>query len=422
MKKRQPLLKVLLVVAFAVSVFSATNAWARYSIQMNFMVDNPIMFPVGRILPDNMSNLGDIEFEDINPFFQITCSGDDNGEEVYLHVRLSGDGEEIFTASSEQFPVSILLGRTLSNYDLARIPEINLGNDGGGSIANRIMQYISGNWLREGVYSISAFISLHPDFISAASDNLGSSSLSFYAQTTNQITLLNPLSGEQIETYPRFQWSFPRREGVIFTLRVVAGQADVDPNDGFSSLDPDDVYAEIDIPVRPGQEGGDMSYYGYSGISPERALEPNRTYFWQVEAAVTTMFEGETEPVLSPAESFLYAPPGNGGSIGGIGGEDNGGGGNDEGGLLGGSGNLAGGPMGGAQEEGGPPQNTHPIFTLLQNYLPNDLYLVLVQQLSDLSDYSVATIRIGDDEVSLEQLGMYIATNNPSFVSMSISD
>ncbi len=403
------------------------SAQAQYTLTLNFMVDDPVMFPLGRIIPANMTNLNQIEFKDINPFFTLRTDGLDNQEEVRLHVQFETEGEAIFTISSELFPISVILGRTLSNYDLARIPEIRLGEDAGESVARRIMSKISGGWLQEGIYTIRVILSPHESWNAALTDNLGAGQTSFFSQNVSQITPLSPSEKQTVQNYPSFQWSYPRRRGVNFHLIVIPGSVEMDASEGFDAYKPEDAVVDVHIPVRVGQEGGDVTYYAYSGVYPEKALEPNQVYFWKVTAAVATMFENDSTIVESPEQTFFYQPPGQYGGSGGGSTQGQPGGGSSGSapdlGLTGGSGGIAGGPSGGPTPEGeSPQQQLDQIFILLGNVLPSDMYQALISQLQDPTNYTTRKIYLDNTQISLDDLALFLVTQSPSFVSMTISN
>lgn len=399
-------------------------AWGNYTITLNFLVDDPVLFPLGRLIPPDMSNLDEIEFQDINPFFTMTTTGVNNSEMVRLHFRFECDTEEIFTINSDLFSIDAILGRTLNSRDLATMPEIKLGQVAGDDILRSIMTKISGGKLREGVYTIRILVSARDTWDEAISNNLGSGVTSFFAQNVNQIVLLSPSSYETAQSYPSFQWSFPRRRGVSFHLTVIPGSPDQDPSEGFGAFTPGTAIVDVTIPVRAGQDGGDITYYAYSGIYPEKALEPNQAYFWKVTASVATMIEGDSVIIESPEQAFFYQPPGQSGGGGSVQGESSGNDGDGLGlGLMGGPGGIFGGPMGGPTPEGEAPQHKiDPIFILLGNYMPGDMYSALTAQLENLTNYQVRNISIDNQEVSLDDLGQFLSAQTPAFVSITISN
>lgn len=409
--------KILIVTTLAligISIVGLPNsAFARYTIALNFMAENPVMFPVGSILPDDFSDASEIEFQDIDPFFTIFVSGE-GPDRLYMLVRLEKEGRSIFTVNSDLFDINSILNRDLNNLELARLDEIRLGGGSNQISAENILPYIDANLLSDGLYLLKVILSKHSDWETAETDNHGSAVLPIQAVNRNEVRLENPPNQDVLRNNPVFQWSFPRREGVVFRLLVTS---DVE------------VYADVAIPMDQ-NAAGDVTTYVY-GTNNERPLD-YRTYYWQVEANVSTMFENDPVDIHSPAFQFTYEQPGNKGGGEGLGddldeqpgrGDDLGygspGGGEGDGGLGGG---LGGGPLDGNREEDEGPRNLDPIFTLLENVLEPDMYNRLISELDDPKAYSSIRIRIDGEVFTLQEFAIFMATYQPDIIAGTVSE
>ena len=333
------------------------SVFARYDIRINYIVNNPAMFPVGPLVPGDLSDASEIEFADIQPFFIMNVTGD-GPEELRVLVRFESENGILFTVSSTVFPIRDIYGRPMNNRDLATVPSLHFGSGTEQVNANRLLPFISGDMLREGTYTLTLVMSEHDNWNDAIEDNHGLGNISVWAQNINQVNLQQPFDNSTIQNNPIFQWSFPRRAGVVFHFEL---------NSGIQS------YADIEIEVPPNEIFSDITTLAYTGTGDQRPLDPNESYFWSVTATVPTMFQELQEEVPSPTYTFTYEPPGGGDNPGGdIGGdyEDQPGGdedlglsdiedeeeeeNRDSGHARGGTG-LSGGPLGDSGNEGDPP-------------------------------------------------------------------
>jgi len=199
-------------------------------------------------------------------------------------------------------------------------------------------------------------------------DNHGLATEGIQVYNPSQVDLIEPMDRAVLTDYPIFLWSFPRRDGVSFLLDVVAGSPDDDPSDVMEFANPSNTYASVSLDIQPWQEGGDISSHTYTGVGEERALDPDSTYFWRITARAPTMFPGDYDEITSPVYRFAYeTPQGEGG------------------------GNAAGqGAMPGQSgEESPPPSSESPIFSLLKDYLPAELFQMLLDQFVSFEGWSV---------------------------------
>ena len=155
-------------------VFFVASPSSAYRIQLRFLSDNPMIFPLGPLVPGDLSNASDINFEDIEAFFEMYIEREPTDsrapEDLTLLVRLETGDEILFTVTSLPFDVSPLVGRWLNNQEVSYIPNIHLGQ-GKDINYNRLIPYISGGNLRQGFYIITAILSEHSDWETAQNQN-----------------------------------------------------------------------------------------------------------------------------------------------------------------------------------------------------------------------------------------------------------
>jgi hypothetical protein len=387
-----------------------------------------MMFPVGRMVPGDLSNAADMAFEDFEAFFQIKldpnlADANDNPDSIFVIVRLEADGSPIFTVGSEKFPSSVLSTRGwVDNTQLARIREISLGGGGEEINANALLPFIDGGMLKTGLYTLTVVVAQSPVWDEAISDNNGITSLPIYARNNSQVALLQPSSGDQVTANPILLWSYPRSRGVNFRLKLVSGNADDDPSNAIESANIGNTFADFYIP-NDGM-GGDFTAYSY-GTRNERTLTPGQTYFWQITAAVMTMFPNDTQFVVSPVYVFTYTPAGRGG--GGGGGGDGGGGddGSEEdagggGGGGGGGGTDGAGLLGGPGEEGGGPAPEAPIIGFLRRVLSDDQFESIISQMSQVNNWTLQNITVDGSTIDINELARLLLEGNRTITSVSI--
>ncbi len=385
-----------------------------YGINLRFMVDDPVMFPLGAFIPAGLDDFSEIDFRQVEPFFEILITGI-GSDELILHVQFEKDGEPIFTVRSDRFQVETLLGDWLSNQDLARMDEISLGSGGDQINSGLMLTYTDGSMLNGGLYLLKVILSNHESWDEAFSDNEGYAVLPINAVNRGQIDLILPEPNASLIANPNFLWQFPRVPGVWFDLKIVTGDPNGDPSSIISNATGNDIIAEITIHVEDGDTPGEFTLYQYTGSEGED-LEPGTTYFWQVVANAPTMFRDRIETVESSAYRFSYDPPGAGGFGGGAD-EPGGGGGSPQPGGGGG-----GGILGGSGEDGPPPPTEDPLFRVLREGLPSDLWENIETALVEVSDWTLIKIRVGDQDLTLEELAVIIQTGQVEITTISISD
>lgn len=415
-----------------------------YDINMQFVVPDPSVLPIGRIIPDGVTTASDIQFSDIDPFFTIfvTGTGDDS---LYLFVNFETEGRSIFTASSNKFPIATtVLNRWLNNHELAQVPEIRLGEGSEQLEASLMFPHMNGALLREGFYTLTVVLSHHEDWATAQIDNQGARSLPIIAHNVEQVQILSPENGVQLRTNPIFLWGFPRRLNVRMRLEVASGAPDADGWSVIESANEANRYLDTTFVINEGNHGGDFGAHVYTGVGRERPLDPGLTYFWRITAVAPSMFEDYQKSVSSPVNRFSYVPGGDdgagggggggagGGSGGGSGGSGGGGlfggqegGGGSGGGAGGGAGGLGGTPAGGVAGSGleggsgGDPEP--PVIGILRNALPEELFNIILSQIGNVSDYRLANIMINGQNRSLNELAAMILTGQIQIQSVGVS-
>lgn len=177
MKANSQLIRLLTVVI--VTTLSVSSASA-YDITLNWLGENPpLIFPVGRFVPGDLSEAGYVEFQNIEPFFEMTITGTGEEDILCLWVRMeSDDGGEMFAVRSRPFSIEEknIIGRTLNNQALALDPEISLGSGGYIERAD-MLAFIDGRNVREGYYTLTVLLSdqcdQDSDWGSALASNYG---------------------------------------------------------------------------------------------------------------------------------------------------------------------------------------------------------------------------------------------------------
>lgn len=424
---------VLIIIVIAIGLSSTAGA---FDVSTGFVVADPAMFPVGRIIPDGIQDASEIQFEDIDPFFWILVSGGDPSVSAYLYVRFETNDNPIFTVSSEEFEVSVIHNRRLDNYQLARINEIRLGQGSEQINANRLFPHMDGGMLSSGVYQLTVLLSTEDNWENALNNPLGIGSGTIVSHNVSQIHLLQPEENVSIPNYPVLVWNFPRNQGTRFFLEIVSGNPNSDPWTTMESatsanrlIDP---YKEI--VVEQYNRGGDFTAHIYTGTGDERPMSPGSTYFWRVTAQVPTMFADSFEEVQSTVYRFTYSPNVGGGDLGGdLGGDFGGdpGAGSGGSGSAGGSGSTGGsgsggaggvgGIVGGSGMEGGAPEPEPPIITLLRTALPEALFNAILLQIGDVNNYQLAGIQIDGRYVSLNDLAILILTGEIQIQSIAVN-
>lgn len=383
-----------------------------YSISLRFTADDPVMFPLGAFIPPGVEDFSEIDFQQIEPFFEILVTGT-GSDELILHVQFEKDNEPIFTVRSERFTVSSLLGDWLSNQDLARMNEISLGGGGDQINSGLMISHTDGSMLNGGLYLLKVILSTHDNWNDAVFENEGEAVLPINAVNRGQVDLMLPEPNAPLIAYPNFIWQFPRIPGVSFELKIVTGDPDGDPASIIQNAPGEDIVAIVNLPVEHGNLAGEITLYQFTGTEGEDLI-PGLTYYWQVTAFAPTIFQDRVESVPSSVYRFSYDPPGAGGFGGGEG--------EPGGGAPPQPGGGGGGILGGSGEEGPPPLDEDPLFGVLRNSLPGELWESILAALGQVGDYTLIRIRAGDQELTLEELAVLIQTGQIEVTTISISD
>jgi len=387
--------QIFLTATFLISWLISSPLYA-YDIRLEFLSDNPMIFRLGSILPDDLSESSEIKFEEIDAFFQIFVTAGENDnpqtDRLFLHIRLEKDNDVLFTVRSQPFDISLILDRNISNQDLNYIPNIGFDHDGNTKVRGKYLmsKYVDGGNLSEGFYILTLLLSDSQDWQTAKGKdhNRGMVSRSILIYNPSQVDLIEPINQAIInDDHPTFSWLFPVNKGIIFNLNLVKADSTNTPN---SALEPEYpwIFTSIDLPVADWQVGGFLSSHSYTGILNEKPLEPG-TYYWVITAKVPTMFPDQYKEVLSPIYSFVYSPLGGGGD------------------------NID-------EEENPPPDNEAPIFNVLREYLSGEQIVMIQSVIGDLSEWEMKKIKLGDSEVSIAQLARFLSEGNINIVTVSV--
>ncbi|MFN3821990.1 MAG: hypothetical protein ACK4OO_06610, partial [bacterium] len=276
---------------------------SAYNISIEFLVREPVMFPIGRLIPGDLSYVDTLDFGDFEPFFRFRVTGDPPPDSARLFVRFSQGGVPIFTASSRLIDIDEIRDQWLTTRELEE-KGIQLETGSKREIANSLLQYVDGGYLRTGFYLLTIILSEEESYEAALGNNVGVGNLGFFAHSTTQLSLLQPLNGATLSSQPILIWSFPRSGSVEFLLEVVKGNRGDDPYAVMESANQVNTFLRETVL----SQGGEFTIFTYTGSGGQRPLEAG-TYFWRVTARIPTMFEGEYETVVSSIYSFDYQPP-----------------------------------------------------------------------------------------------------------------
>lgn len=306
---------MLLVVGIVIGVFATTSF--AYDVEAQFLNENAMVFPVGRLIPPGgMNNADDINFQDIEPIFSLQVREGQGGPDrmkFLIRLEIAGGGT-IFTVSSSTFTVDdmIALG-TKNNQELSLIPFIGVG-EGDDINAADLFEYIDGGNMVANLYVLTVLMAL-PDrstddwdqaLQEADANDYGVASATMRARNPSQVELSSPDDRGSVESNPVFGWNFPRNPGVQFRLLLVEMEdEDGDPNTILDFANEQNTF--LDKTYRA-NGFGEMTVYAYQGIGEERPLRIGYTYAWRVTATAPTMFLGEGVRVESSPRIFTYGP------------------------------------------------------------------------------------------------------------------
>jgi hypothetical protein len=303
------------------------NPAAAYLIDAEILDPNSMVFPVGNLLPEDFSNASEINFQDLPRIFRMRV-GDNNQDDpdtLVLMVCLEvHGGDVIFTASSNAFNIRHWLvqpywPRWLDNQELARAPGFTIGQ-GEQVNKNRLLPFISGNNLVEGMYILTVLISEEGlSWENALSNNYGIRSETMKVYNPTQISLNQPEDDGVIYGNPTFTWSCPRNPDVGFHLELVGHvilranqdwivqEEDIDPSTALDFANDFTRFLDTTFAAGPGAMG-ELTSYPYRGTGGERPLEKGRTYFWRVTAEIPSFINEEIVEVESTPYAFSFGP------------------------------------------------------------------------------------------------------------------
>ncbi len=364
----------LMTVLFLLGITTSASA---YRIELRFLSGTPMIFPLGPFIPKDLSNASDINFGQFEQFFEMRVSeGENSDARQVLFVRLQRRDEVLFTVTSDKFDVtSTLLGRGwLDNRELGMIPEIGHG-DGSQVNAGRLMPFINGGYLCQGLYVLTLMLSDDSGWGDALGNNSGIISGSIQVYNPDQVDLIEPMDDVIIGEKPIFVWSFPTEEGVEYHLDLVSGNENDDPGTVIEFANPTNTYASIAISPEDWQFGGNLASFPYIGIGEQRPLDPELTYFWRIIAKAPSMFPHQEIEIFSPIYRFLYSTEGDG-----------------NGGEL------------GSEEENPPPTAEDPLFGILRTHLTEAQMATLISMLGDLSQWSPTLLSLDNRKITDQEL------------------
>ncbi|MDP8241349.1 MAG: hypothetical protein P9X24_19855 [Candidatus Hatepunaea meridiana] len=393
------------------------NVSSAYQIQLRFLSDNPMLFPIGPFIPGDLSNASDINFEDFEAFFEMYVEQEEADssapDELTLLVRLQNEDNIVFTVSSLSFDISPLIGRWLNNQELNYVPNIHIGQ-GEDVNYNSIMPYINGGNIRQGFYIMTLVISEHNDWETAYDQNWGIVSKTVQVFNPSQVDIYEPLDEESVDQNPFFEFSFPIQSGVVLHLNLAVTDENTSHEDGFELINENNIYASVDLPITEQHYGSNVFSFSYADLAGVQPLDLFRTYFWQITAGAPSMFPNEMESIHSPIYTFLCTSIGEGAGIGaGIGVE----GGDEEG-----FGGQAQEFLGGNQEENPPPEDEAPVFNVLRNSLNINQMETINSSVGDLSQWDLKNIVVNGNRISSAELAQFLSNGNIRITNITISE
>lgn len=222
------LLLPLVLILFASAVINPVNgARGDYNISLNWRTwqsgYNPMVFSIASLIEGDLADAGDIEFRDIEPFFDVTISPANPNpeyESLFLWVRfVSGGNDVIFSVRSKLVNVSDHLLGINDNFTLANDGEIDLGAGGSGVDEDMALSIVDNSLIRDGFYRLIVALSTENEWRQGIlGNNEGIATMSIHVQNPTQIRILQPNDGVEMRNNPMFIWRFPRQEGVTFNL------------------------------------------------------------------------------------------------------------------------------------------------------------------------------------------------------------
>lgn len=305
-----------------------THKSLAYIIEAEILDPNAMMFPVGRLLPEDFTDASDINFRSIQPIFKMRVFDDSthHPDMLVLMVRLEvHGGEPIFTVNSNEFDIPRWLvqpynGRWLNNQQLADAPGFTIG-EGQQVNKNRLAPYISGQNMTEGMYVLTVLLArANVSWETAVQgDNYGIVSETMQIYNPSQVILTEPEDNGTIVGNPRFSWNCVRNPGVSFHFELVGhvvlqatedwivGEEYIDPSTALDFANEYTRFLDINISLGPDARG-DYTEFTYGSRGDERQLEKGRTYFWRVTGLIPSLISGQTVEVESSPFTFSYGP------------------------------------------------------------------------------------------------------------------
>ncbi|MCF7811956.1 hypothetical protein K9N50_13330 [bacterium] len=309
------------------SGFVLVNPAAAYLIDAEILDPNSMIFPVGSMLPEEFSSASEINFQDLPRIFRMRV-GDNNpsdSSEAVLMVCLEVQGgEKIFTVSSNKFDIRRWLvdpywPNWLDNQQLARAPGFTIGQ-GEEVNKNRLLPFISGNNMVEGMYILTVLIAEEGlSWENALDQNFGVRSETMKVYNPTQVILNQPEDDGVIYGNPTFSWSCPRNPDVGFHLELVGHvilranqdwivqEEDIDPSTALDFANDFTRFLDTTFVAGPGAMG-ELTSYPYRGTGGERPLEKGRTYFWRVTAQIPSFINEQVVEVESTPYAFSFGP------------------------------------------------------------------------------------------------------------------
>ncbi|NQU04800.1 MAG: hypothetical protein HQ568_01805, partial [Calditrichaeota bacterium] len=303
---------MLLITGIILGVSLSRESLA-YTIEAEIMNPNAMIFPVGGMLPGNLSTADDVDFQSIATIFRmrVTDSDTTDPDTLILMVRLEvAGGDPIFTVSSTPISVPLVLCPLgwQRNDQLATVGPLHIG-EGDDVNANQVLPYVDGGNLADNLYVLTVLLAdpsmTSEDWASAENENYGIKSATTRVRNPSQVELVQPQFRDEVFSNPIFTWLFPRNPSVYFRLELASGDPDDDPSTALDFANESSLF--VDTTFSAGfAASGEQTTYGYQGTGGERPLIPGRTYFWRVTAIAPTMFYQDSVFIECTPSRFEY--------------------------------------------------------------------------------------------------------------------
>lgn len=399
-------------VVLALCLLPRLGQASAYDIQLRYEVEDAVIFPVAKFVPDDLTNFSDLDLSDSPFFFTMTITGPANDDSRHsLWIRMECNGDPIVTAGYRPVLMSTISeptpGKSTTNSEFETLELRSMFKEVGD-----VKAFLDGDWLRAGTYHLFVILSDATTWEGAwaSRNDLGWNAATAVAENTVNLELELPADQEEIASNPTFEWTFPLRKAMRFYFDLVSG----DPNEPAESAMSRAVRADYfatGYQIPGVAVNGNRGSFTYTGGFPNRQLIGGLTYFWRITARVATVFPGDSIDVVSVVHKFSYAANQN--NPDGLGGN---GGGGDEGGEESGGAGIIGTKEN--NNDGPPPES--PVFTSLHRILDEDQYQLIISKFANLNGWDVQTITIDGQTITLEGIARILKEGNVNITTISV--